>query len=584
LNKNISKFLETDGKSQSCSKSHPDHGNEGDNSEDDILLSEPSPFFSSAQTCSNTNSSESAPASVLTNFQYEDKQLINVRQSNTTSERQQNIMQTESHSNPGNEDDDSDDDPLLSQPSPFFSSAPKILNANSFTSESTSVLTNSQSENTKLTSVRQSNITTERRQNIIQTKSDKKAQKESERALAKLKREELKRKREEEKAHAKKQKEREMLLSKQDKGKFAPSEIFMCAVHNCEECVEEGNIKDIIDKYKEGCSYKFHLESYNNLVSKQTHSIPDKGSIFLSWTRREHVAGGAAPPPPLNGSAKNDVEMDDDERYCGIEELRFYVVLFHNPANFLELLDEVQSHDSNDFSQLHQWANELRGSNLIGRCDFESEAASSSKKYLLLLPGIREEIRKRWTDYGRSNRKKSVTAVKPSVDDDRLEEAIAYLLLEEQIECTMFPPGPTEVTDYLRSLTRALSEAPYYEEATDLHCVKKIKRALCLNQLYNDSSSNYGCAKKADEVARDTWYRMLQKIPRVSSVAASNIIRHFPTLRSLMDIYFDKNCTRLTSNQKKLALANSVDMRTTRATLSESVYRLFMSQDPDELI
>ena len=64
------------------------------------------------------------------------------------------------------------------------------------------------------------------------------------------------------------------------------------------------------------------------------------------------------------------------------------------------------------------------------------------------------------------------TASSRKVADNILQNVTVWFLMEMDIEC-IFVDHDSHVVDWICDLTRSLSEAPYYEDATELHCVPK---------------------------------------------------------------------------------------------------------------
>mmetsp|Transcript_8122 Transcript_8122/g.10073 ORF Transcript_8122/g.10073 Transcript_8122/m.10073 type:complete len:80 (-) Transcript_8122:167-406(-) len=75
--------------------------------------------------------------------------------------------------------------------------------------------------------------------------------------------------------------------------------------------------------------------------------------------------------------------------------------------------------------------------------------------------------------------------------------------------------------------------------------------------------------------------RMLQMIPGVSEKKAVNLIRHYPSLRSLIDEYENQS---LTEEEKELVLQGCFSSTTTEKMLSKRIYNFFTADDPNEII
>ena len=118
-------------------------------------------------------------------------------------------------------------------------------------------------------------------------------------------------------------------------------------------------------------------------------------------------------------------------------------------------------------------------------------------------------------------------------------------------------------------MTRFLSQKCYHEDFTELDCVKRHK-------VYHDANVDSNPLQKAQQV----WRNELCMIPNMSMVKANEMIKYFPTRRSLHEAYKNPD---LTDAQKRVLLTYCLG-KSAQVTLSDMVYRYMTTLDPDELI
>eukprot|EP00562_Extubocellulus_spinifer_P005215 CAMPEP_0178522140 /NCGR_PEP_ID=MMETSP0696-20121128/28371_1 /TAXON_ID=265572 /ORGANISM="Extubocellulus spinifer, Strain CCMP396" /LENGTH=642 /DNA_ID=CAMNT_0020153229 /DNA_START=165 /DNA_END=2091 /DNA_ORIENTATION=+ len=303
-----------------------------------------------------------------------------------------------------------------------------------------------------------------------------------------------------------------------------------------------------------------------------------RGVGCVRWIRRDHVDGGSAgvAAAPSNDEAVQRTDM--------------VAIVFHEPGAFLKLLERAASAEArDDYPELRAWLGRVRTS-LASRweqrwkCDPEvvggkrgkkpatggssnwtesnsggNGIASSSSRLVLVLHRVQAELQRQWNNGGRRRQSFAPTS------EEELNDATVWLLMEENVECTL-TSCDDETVDYLVNMTRALSEAPYYEDVTELHCVKKLKA---------DAS-----ATSVVEKAQCAWMRMARQVPGMSEAKARKLVEHFPTLMSLVEKYEDPN---LTLDEKKRLLDDCLVEGRKSKKLSDSFYRLMTSNDPNEL-
>jgi len=307
-----------------------------------------------------------------------------------------------------------------------------------------------------------------------------------------------------------------------------------------------------------------------------TKLVPPIVDGCVQWSRRDYILGGA--------TTSYDPTSED-----GVEWLDILAVVFYDPKVFLRLLtreilgvSEEEGEDfEDDFPLLRAWVKQLRESYArarlgVGRANSSSVAVVKPPRIVLILHKVQEEMSQQWVkNNGRKKRRKSFIPA----NEDELHDAVIWMLIEERIECA-FTSTDLETIDYLKGLTRALSEYPYAELMTELQCIKKLKSTH--STIESSESSKNGGGKSPYDRAKDSWLRMLQQIKGLTEGMALRVVRYYPTARSLMERYEDPH---LTVDQKRTLLATLLmDGKRNMVKLSDSVYRLMTSEDPFELI
>ena len=301
-----------------------------------------------------------------------------------------------------------------------------------------------------------------------------------------------------------------------------------------------------------------------------------RGAGCVRWIRRDHLAGGSA------GIAS--APSNDDN----VQRTDMVAIVFYNPRTFLRLLErDAAAEARDDYPELRVWLRNVRSS-LATRWETRwksdpetgggrkghgnksavagaassvgNDSSRSTTRIVLVLHKVQEELQRQWNQGGRRRRSFAPTS------EEELNDATVWLLIEQHVECTLTSTDE-ETAEYLANLTRALAEAPYYDDVTELHCVAKLKA---------DSS-----ATTAEEKAKCAWMRQVRQLPGLSEAKARKLLEHYPTLMSLLDEYEDP---ALTNDEKKCLLEDCMVEGRKAKKLSESMYRLMTSNDPNELI
>ena len=109
----------------------------------------------------------------------------------------------------------------------------------------------------------------------------------------------------------------------------------------------------------------------------------------------------------------------------------------------------------------------------------------------------------------------------------------------------------------------------YQQTVTELECVKKLK---------SDASTTLSLYDKA----KDTWIRKLQQEPGIGEAKARQLAQYVPTARSLYELYQDTTTDE--EHKKRLLLAPLFHEERNYPKLSETLYQLWTSTNPEELL
>jgi hypothetical protein len=208
-------------------------------------------------------------------------------------------------------------------------------------------------------------------------------------------------------------------------------------------------------------------------------------------------------------------------------------------------------------------------------------------RLILLLVKITEALDKMWIQYRKAlsanddhNSKKHRSATNTNTNNtimhppptaEELHDAITWILIQFQIECVHCKSNE-DVSVQLCKVTRLLAESPYRKPITEFACIKKIKSILVLDE--DDPAT-------ALERAKDCWMRQLQQIPHLSQPRAQHFLQYYPTPLSLWMAYQNPSLSVL---QKRSLVAHCFHATQSHMKLSEKLYTLMTSTDPNEMI
>ncbi|KAL3920230.1 MAG: hypothetical protein SGILL_003365 [Bacillariaceae sp.] len=371
-------------------------------------------------------------------------------------------------------------------------------------------------------------------------KREKERQKEREKLEKAKKRQEAKEAREQHKLREKEEKHHQNQTHAQAIGKFKHDEI---AVLMDPKLIEDDPL-GLVEKLSDD----FLIHSY---PSKKISSV----CAAIQFVRKDYLRGGAK-------AAVASLEENDKQGYEHIHQL----VLVIGPGVFIPLLQRDNNDIDDDFPKLEAWLSSIKSK----WRKVWKKASHEEPRLFLMLKDLPKALDRMWKDYRRQHRGEPCL---PRVLE--LEDAMQWLLVQFQVEC-MLCPNANLIQLTLHKMTRALSDKPYATQVTELECIKKIK------------AGPGAASDDAVHRASDVWLRQLQQIPRLSEPMAENVVQQYPTCQSLWQKYQElldnedvdegiEDCSSL--------LANILNAgRNSQQKLSQAVFRIMTSDDPNEMI
>lgn len=427
------------------------------------------------------------------------------------------------------EEDDEDD--LLLFGSPIFKPRVATVLSTSQSNEINSNIANTDDE-TPLLEMNKNRVSTH--SHSAKTKT---TEKEKQRQIRKEQKELRKAEREMAKQLEQQNKRKLVQQEKQVNGKFCSQEIGVYMEENLASNEDFGDI--MVNELRDA--------GYSVKIAPKPKNPKHMVDGCIQWVRRDHLMGGS----------ESALQRIDTDNGTSLEWMNIVVFVFYDSTEFLSLLEQEENDIVNDcYPKLQSWLRRVRSS--ISKQKYEQKP-----RIILVLHQILLKLALMWKKGGKRRPSFSPT------NEEELQDAMTWLLMEEQIECEV-TTNYTETIEFIISLTRALSELPYYETPTELHCVKKLKTKLVSNQ--NPTSL---------DKAKDCWKRQLQQIPGISEAKATYLASFYPTARSLMDKYED---TLLTEEEKRVLLSGCIQEGRMNGKLSDCLYRFMTGTNENELI
>jgi len=375
-------------------------------------------------------------------------------------------------------------------------------------------------------------------------KADKQKQREAVRLAKQREKEEAKQRKDDERQQrkaadeiAKFQKKRSRKEAACAKGKFANEEVAVL--------MEPA----LLNHATFGVDARFQEEDY------RAYPFPSALScLSVQWVRRDYLDGGA----------KEAMKLVNSRKLEEVEHVNSLAVVFDTPHDFIDLIQQDESspnesfhQEDDDYPKLEDWLLRL----VHGwRAAWKKTEADRPRIYLILYQ-VQDALDKAWVNHRSRGR-----GPKPP-NTEQLQDAILWMLIQFQIEvvhcCTR-----EDVAKELTKMTRFMANARYQKEATELTCVLKIKSQV------SDMAPQY-------ERAKDIWMRQVRQVPRVSQEMAKSFCRFYPTARSLWEAY---QSDEYSMDEKQVLVANCFGSRNSQIKLSNMFYRIFNSQNPEELL
>ena len=389
-------------------------------------------------------------------------------------------------------------------------------------------------------------------------KQEKLAQKQAEQARKKAEREALRDQKLAQKQADTEARKRKRIEQQQFRGNFATQEIVLLVDPPLFRRPQEQT--DCYD-------WKEHEEiEKHGLTVQEYHSVlGGRNCHALQWIRREHLKGGA-------NEAWQQLRGGNAEGYTHLDRL---VIVMDDPKVFIDLLRRSpQDHNDDDYPELRRW---LFGVEHGWRAAWpqsstkEKNGKSTVKrpKIIILLRQGMKELDRQWVQHRRANKnnqRRDAVVAPPSSEE--FHDALAWLIIQYQVEC-MLCDSYEEIWTTVLKMTRAMAKAPYEKPVSELECIKKLKPQIPANA--------DGSAPSVLDIAKDCWVRQLQQIPGISETMARNLARHYPTMQDLWRAY------QVADNPEEL-VAGCLNEKTYQQKKAESIYKLFTTLDPDELI
>jgi hypothetical protein len=371
---------------------------------------------------------------------------------------------------------------------------------------------------------------------------DKEEQKRQEKMAKAAKREEERAEKQRRNKQENESKKRQAEATRQASGKFAHKEIVVLMDPNLHSSEEFALVDALKDDF---------------LVHQAPSALTCNKAI--QWVRKDYLLGGAQ-------QALDHLGFNQHDQYEHFDRVIFVL----QSDEFIPLLRRAE-HDldkDDDYPALGTWLTAL-----ISRWQTVWQT-TKHPRIMLLLHRIPEALDRQWVELRKSGQKGGVS---PATDAE-LHDAIQWILIQFQVECVLCN-SIENIQTTVHKMTRALCEAPYVAQVSELECIKKIK-------MHIDPSSD---SVTHLERAKDTWLRQLQQVPFISDSIARNVVKHYPTARSLWEAYQQQGGGQGDDfvdggNAKALLLADILSNNNSRQhKLSKALFRFVTSNDSGEM-
>lgn len=329
------------------------------------------------------------------------------------------------------------------------------------------------------------------------------------------------------KESSKEAKQQEKLGNQQAAGKFAHDEIVVLM----DPLITRSNEYGIVTCLEEN----FSVQEYSN-------SFQYKKTI--QWIRKEYMEGGAEGAWTCVSEGKLD-QVEHSQHLLAVMDY----------SDFIPLIERIEHDVDDDYPHLGRWLKSLKD-------QWKSVWSETHEpRVTLLLNRVSEDLDSFW----RTRTRGTDRSAKPLPSDWELRDSLQWLLIQFQVDC-IHCSSNEDIQINVYNFTRAVAEAPYSNQVSELECVRKIKPAANLG---DDLLSK----------VQDTWARQLQMIPKVSEQRARNLVQHYPTMQSLWQAY---QAGDETTNRN--LLNNCFGNQSSQASLSAAIYKVMSCKDPKEMI
>lgn len=258
------------------------------------------------------------------------------------------------------------------------------------------------------------------------------------------------------------------------------------------------------------------------------------------------------------GGAQGALDALRAGNHQGYEHLPVVGVVFDTAMDFINLLERDQK-EEDDYPKLQEWLQSFEcGWRAAWKC-----SPKTQPRILLYLYKVTQTLEQLWIDYKRN--KHPAYMAPPS--DEELKDAMAWLLIQFQVECVECRELD-QLQMEMNRLTCKLSDIQYRKTYSELDISQK------LAPLCSADASLY-------DQAMDCWLRQVQQMPRVSFNMARALVEHYPTAHSLWSTYQDST---LTQEDKRMLLVDCFGDGKCQAKLSEHFYQFMTSENPNDLL
>ena len=365
----------------------------------------------------------------------------------------------------------------------------------------------------------------------------------------------------------------------QEDGKFASLEIaYLLSSSSSSTTTTTTNMNPFVQNMLEYLKEEGYPHYKHISINNHNNVNLGNGITCMEFIRRDyHGLGGA----------ETAIQLLDNKE--DVEYMNVIVFIVHDPMIFLWplLISDSQNNNNNnnnnneDYPSFQQWISSLRQhynqqrthsktclsharnhyQNTTTTTTTTTTSSSSSTNVRFLMIVNQESII-------------STSKLKRSKCQDLFQNIILYALMECQLECE-FLSNETYMLDWIKNICRSLHDAPYYEPATELHCIP-----------------NYAQGRSTTDDNGDDIVPLLRCFPRMGDFRKPRQLCQ--TYPNLVMLWQDYHSTEYTQEEKELLVAHAICQSNPTSNnhiqprferkLSEQMFHFFTSSNPEEII